>query len=201
MKTKSVTLRLPIDLLEAIENKSGKNNRSGFIIQALRESLGVEESQLNIYPQVTTQITELIYQFEILKTQFEGIADRVERLEEPQKISDTVNEGETASKTASKTEDIEYKLDLDVPDEIPAEAKPVSGTEMIKILKKEDLAGKWDSQKLKVKRQGRASKKWHTAGKCKFIYKGPGPGTGNHSTHEWWAIVPFVDSSPTTSSS
>jgi hypothetical protein len=220
MKTQSFTFRIPIDLLEAIKSNMGDCTRSEFIIQTLREALGVESQQISASP----QISDLLYQFEILKSQFATISDRVSKLEEPPSIStseetESKTEGKTAresdrlytvpsaeieskteSKANSKTEK-EGKLPLDIPDEIPLNAKIVNGGEMIRILQKEDPVGDWGVYKLRVKRQGKAATKWHTVGNCRFIYKGPGEGSGNNQTHEWWVIYPPETSSPATSSS
>lgn len=221
MKTQSFTFRIPLDLLDAIKSKMGESSRSEFIIQTLRETLGVENQQVSVNP----QISDLLYQFEILKSQFAAISDRVSKLEEPLQVS---TPEETESKTESKTiwresqglyalpparvEDKtdsktnskaleENKLPLDIPNEIPVNAKIVNGGEILRILQKEDSAGNWGVHKLRVKRQGKAATKWHAAGNCRFIYKGPGEGSGSNQTHEWWVIDPSEASSPTTSSS
>jgi hypothetical protein len=205
MKTQSFTLRIPIDLLEAIRSKMGEGTRSEFIIQTLREALGVESQQVGIDPRMADQIGKLLHEFEVFQTRIDGIVGRIEILEKaPKPIAaepkaEPKAEYKTDSKTDSKTED-ESKLPLNVPDEIPADAKIVSGGDMLRILQKEDLTGKWDGYKLRERRRNKAATKWHTIGNCKFIYKGPGPGTGKKRTHEWWAVYPLVTLDPVTSS-
>lgn len=225
MKTQSFTFRIPIDLLDAIKGKMGESTRSEFIIQTLREALGVESQQIGTSSQVTEQISDLLCQLKTLQSQLTTISNRVSKLEEPQQVntpeetesktesktavkeateSYTLSMAETEEKTISKTNSEtveENKLPLDIPNEIPVSAKIVDGGEMLRILQKEESAGDWGVQKLRVKRRGGPATKWHTVGNCRFIYKGPGEGSGSNQTHEWWVIYPSETSTSATSSS
>jgi hypothetical protein len=77
MKTQSFTLRIPIDLLEIIKARMGEGTRSEFIIQTLREALGVEPQQISANLKVAEQVDKLLYEFEIFKTQIDQIANRI----------------------------------------------------------------------------------------------------------------------------
>jgi hypothetical protein len=190
MKTQSVTLRLPTDILEAIEQKSGKGKRTEFIVQALRESLGIEDRLANVDPKVSKQVADLLYQFEIFTTQVNGIVARIEKLEEgpkppaKTKIESTPQIPETEAEkgnTDSKTKTLENNVLLDVPNEAPKGSENTGEDELLETLQKDDPARQWNPEKLRNHRRKGAEKRRHNAGGYGFIYKGK-----EGKTHKWW---------------
>jgi hypothetical protein len=218
MKTQSFTFRIPIDLLDAIKSNMGDCTRSEFIIQTLREALGVESQQISASP----QISDLLYQFEILRSQFATISNRVSKLEEPQQISTpeetksktesktiikeatesytlptTAIEDKTESKTESKTKEEKSKeapstLDLNIP-EVPEGAVEMNSEKLLAVLRMENPQGKWKGDKLRNKRGSKGALRWHQEGKYRFIYKGKGITDGGITVHNWWVIITHPD--------
>lgn len=194
MKTQSVTLRLPTDILEAIEQKAAKGKRSEFIIQTLRESLGIETQAVSIDPKVSEQLADLLYQFEVFKTQMSSIVSRIERLEEgpkpptkteigstPQIPEIEAEKGDTDSKTDSKTGTLENKVLIDVPNEAPKGSESMGENELLEALGKDQPDRQWNKEKLRNYRRKGAEKRRHNAGSYGFIYKGK-----EGKIHEWW---------------
>jgi hypothetical protein len=198
MKTQSFTLRIPIDLLEAIRSKMGEGTRSEFIIQTLREALGVEPQQISANLKVAEQVDKLLYEFEIFKTQIDQIANRIGDLEKTSKsiVVEPKAECRTDSKTDRKTVE-EIRLPLEIPDEIPEGAKIVGGKEILKLLRKAQPSSGWNVGKLKSRRKGSAATRWHDIEGYRFIYKGEAGGEGFQKKHEWWVVSPVE---PTSSS-
>jgi hypothetical protein len=195
MKTQSFTLRIPSDLMEEIKAKTGDRGKSEFIIQTLRDALGVELRKFVIDPQVTDQITTLTNQFEEFKLHIDEILKRIEKIEEtPKQVTTQITP--ELKKTRETIEEI--KLPLEIPNEIPDEAKCVDGKTLLNLFRKIEPSNGWNVAKLRVKRQGRAATRWHQIGEYKFIYKGKRGGEGTQTEHEWWVTSP---SETTTSSS
>ena len=194
MKTKSFTLRMPVDLLEVIEQKAEPGKRSEFINQILRQALGVEGEGID--PHVSKQLSDLLYRFEVMQTQVNDIADRVGGLEGiSQPLTDKA-ELDSPEVEPHTTEENETLL-IAVPKDLPEGAQEVEGGEMLKILQTEDPTGNWSTQKLRDRRRGKAAQRRHTVGKYEFFYKGLIPGKfKNQNVHKW-----IVCSAPTPSSS
>lgn len=198
MKTRSVTLRLPADVLEAIEQKSGKGKRSEFIIQTLRESLGIESQLVNADPKALEQVADLLHQFEAFKDQISHIVNRIEKLEEESvspapaeidaiahKPTKKAGKGNTESKTESQTtcntETLESNMLIDVPDETPKGSESIEENEFLESLQKDDPVRQWNKEKLRNYRRRGQEKRRHSAGSYGFIYKGK-----EGQCHEWW---------------
>lgn len=187
MKTQSFTLRIPTDLMEEIKTKTGDRGKSEFIIQTLRNALGVELREFVIDPQVTDQITTLTSQLEEFKIHIDEILKRIEKIEEtPKQVANPITP--ELKKTHETIEEI--KLPLEIPNEIPDEAKCVDGKTLLNLFRKIEPSNGWNVAKLRVKRQGQAATRWHQIGEYKFIYKGKRGGEGTQTEHEWWVTSP-----------
>jgi hypothetical protein len=167
MKTKSFTLRIPVDLLKAIESKMGEANRSGFIIQTLRDALE-EPQQIGADPRLFDQISEVLYQFETLKSEFERLSKRFEKLEESQKplVSEPAAEYKTPGGTDSKTEQDTAPAQAEI-----AKTEEMAEIDLLELLNKEQPTKPWGNEKLRNYRRGNALKRRHTAGTYGFTYK------------------------------
>lgn len=190
MKTQSFTLRIPADLMEEIKAKTGDRGKSEFIIQTLRNALGVELRAFVIDPQVTDQITTLTNQLEEFKIHINEILKRIEKIEETPKqtASQITSDSRDLKKTRETIEEI--RLPLEIPNEIPDEAKCVDGKTLLNLFRKIEPSNDWNVAKLRVKRQGRAATRWHQIGEYKFLYKGKRGGEGTQTEHEWWVTSP-----------
>jgi hypothetical protein len=179
MKTQSFTLRIPIDLLEVIKDRMGESTRSEFIIQALREALGVEPQQAGTDPRVADQLGRLLHEFEVFKTHVNGIESRVEKLEGSSKpvMAKPKAECKAIEKTESKTEMVENHSTLSAE---TAETEEVAEADLLDLLNKEKPAKPWEKERLRNYRRGSALKRRHAEGAQGFMYKGK-----DGKTHRW----------------
>lgn len=81
METKSVTIRIPVDLLKALEEKTEKGKRSELIIHLLREGLGLPTR----VPQDGMQhigVLEKVAELEnLINKQYDDVTQRLTKLE------------------------------------------------------------------------------------------------------------------------
>lgn len=109
--TESFTFRMPLDIKQEIEKRTGKRKRSELVIQLLREALGLAEVQQNSTVQISleSRIVELAHIIEIMKTEQDKVLHRLSILEAANSSEDSAATPsiQTAiqSHTESKTEE------------------------------------------------------------------------------------------------
>jgi hypothetical protein len=80
----SFTFRIPADIDLVFKSRVGERDRSKFLVQALRQALGIaEESQLTEpNTDLMARITELSHRLEVFKTEQDKILQRLAKIEE-----------------------------------------------------------------------------------------------------------------------
>lgn len=208
MDTKSFTFRLPTDLLGEIEKKAGKGKRSEFIIQVLREGLGLSDHQPKT--DLTIRLSELDAELERMRMMQDTIFQRLTYLEELKLVSvphENVLQRKTNDKTGvAEQRIIEYAIQStterkteyadaenlsilpEEKDDLIEAAEKINSAKLLAILRREEPQEGWHAHRLQNYRTGKKKQKvWHEIKQCKFKYAEEIKLTGRPE-HFWWVI-------------
>lgn len=105
-QAKSFTFRLPLDVHEVFMAKVGERDRSRFVVQALKQSLGLtpedsnsSESELNL----AVRVNELSYRLELMKTEQDKVLQEILQMKTEQTKQDKVLQHLTNLENNSRT--------------------------------------------------------------------------------------------------
>ena len=203
MTTKSVTLRIPDDILDKIPAERGERSRA--IVDLLRKGLSLP-SEEEVLKGLTAKI-------DVLEEQIKSQDQRIKALENI-KVAKSKTEKPKEKIPKSKNEDMEEKerlkqmsismnttketknikgISLEKAKEPSDKKQRMTSSELLKILRIQDPDKRWGSNDIARFRRKANADKWHTVGVCKFKYANE-KDTSNKAgkaQYLFWVIYPF----------
>ncbi len=189
--SKPITIRVPEDILEIIDDKAealgGKGNRTEVMLNLIRKALDLP----------IPVISESIERTEKLEKRMEAVETEVQKI---WGIIEDIRQKSTESNKEEKTEDVSQKTEIITVNDEPLQLKlnsptmtkkerVIGSSELMSILRDKAPHKKWNGTNLRPYRTGKNKDIWHEFSGFKFKLFGLVPDNEARRDKYLWSII------------
>ena len=191
--SKPITIRVPEDILEVIDDKAealgGKGNRTEVMLNLIRKALDLP---IPVISESIERTEKLEKRMEAVETEVQKILGIIEDIRQKTTESDKEEKTENISQKTEivtvKESDEPLQLELNSPTMTKKE-RVIGSSELMSILRDKAPHKKWNGTNLRPYRTGKNKDSWHEFNGFKFKLKGLVPDSEGRRDKYLWSVI------------